>query len=500
MLDERTGLLLANTFYLIAGTLAISLPTGTLLAVLLMRTDLPLRRFWLGLLAAMLFVPFYLHAAAWQAGFGLQGWYTMVLADSQAAPWLAGWRGAVWVHGMASIPWVALIVGIGLRLVEPELEEDALLHVPPWKAFLHVTLRRAAPLVVVAALWVAVTTAGEMTVTDLFQVRTYAEELYTNFALGDPEATRMGMLPIALVTTLGVFAAGAMLARLTRERAFVPGRRMVVFRSGQWRLPLAMLVCGILLVAVAVPVANLMYMAGTEVTRSGDDLVRTWTVVKLLRMVASSPSKYWQVFLWSHVISASAATAAVLISLPVAWVGRRRVFAGSIAFVLVAACLALPPPVLALNVTAALTMPESGVLEFLRNRTIFAPWLGQTVRALPLSFLILWSALRSVPEETLEIARLDGGGRLAQLFQIALPLRWPAVIAAWLVAFAVALGDLAATIMLVPPGVATLSTKIFELIHYGVDDNLAGLCLAMFMLVAAIAWGVAVLSKHLQRG
>ena len=78
---------------------------------------------------------------------------------------------------MAAIPWVVLIIGLGIRLIEPELEEAALLETSAWNVLLRVTLARSLPALVVAALWILVTTAGEITVTDLYQVRTYAEEV-----------------------------------------------------------------------------------------------------------------------------------------------------------------------------------------------------------------------------------------------------------------------------------------------------------------------------------
>ena len=80
--EPRTAGLVLNTLRLAAGTCLIALPLGALVAVLLVRTDAPGRRFWLWLLAVMLFVPLYLQAAAWDAGFGKQGWYTAPLNAS----------------------------------------------------------------------------------------------------------------------------------------------------------------------------------------------------------------------------------------------------------------------------------------------------------------------------------------------------------------------------------------------------------------------------------
>jgi iron(III) transport system permease protein len=75
---------------------------------------------------------------------------------------------------------------------------------------------------------------------------------------------------------------------------------------------------------------------------------------------------------------------------------------------------------------------------------------------------------------------------------VALPLRWPGVLAAGCVALILAIGELAATVLVVPPGVSTLSIRIFGLMHYGAEDRVAALCLAIWLLtglvtVAAVA-------------
>jgi iron(III) transport system permease protein len=113
---------------------------------------------------------------------------------------------------------------------------------------------------------------------------------------------------------------------------------------------------------------------------------------------------------------------------------------------------------------------------------------------------VLWFALRSVPGEVLDAAAVDGAGPWSRLLRIALPMRRPAVGVAWLVALAVALGDLAASILVVPPGVTTLSIRIFGLLHYGVEDQVAGICLALVALFAAVAAAAVHLLRRWGRG
>jgi iron(III) transport system permease protein len=111
----------------------------------------------------------------------------------------------------------------------------------------------------------------------------------------------------------------------------------------------------------------------------------------------------------------------------------------------------------------------------------------------------MWQALQTVPKEILESAMIDGAGPVTRLWRIALPMRWPAAAVAWLAALAISLGDLAASILVVPPGVTTLSIRIFGLLHYGVEDQAAGICLAMILIFALLAWAVFRLASSIGR-
>jgi ABC-type Fe3+ transport system permease subunit len=123
----------------------------------------------------------------------------------------------------------------------------------------------------------------------------------------------------------------------------------------------------------------------------------------------------------------------------------------------------------------------------LYDHSILAPWLVLLIRGLPAATFLLWHAFRTIPPELLEIAAMDGAGSLRRMWYVVLPLRRGALAVAWLVALAVALGDLAASILVVPPGVATLSIHLFGLLHYGVEDQVAGMSLALVGLFALLA-------------
>ncbi len=490
-MNARTLTLVLNTLRLAAAVCAVSVPLGTLLAWLLVRTDLLGRRLWLASLGLMLFVPLYLQAAAWQAGFGLQGWYPLA---GFGPTLLDGWRGAIWIHAAAALPWVVLIVGLGLANVERELEELALLDASPRQVFWHVTLPAALPAVGVAVLWTALAAAGEMTVTDLFRIRTYAEEVYTQMAGSAAEETPLGLLP-GMALTAVLVAAGMAVCR-----GVAPGRRPLslrsprwVFRLGRWRLPASMATAALFALLVGLPLGSLVYKAGVIVSQTDTGLVRGFSATKCIEMIATAPARHSREFGWSLLICPLSAAAAVLAAIPLAWLARRGGWRALPALLTAAAALAVPGPLLGLAIIKLLNQAELPWLLWLYDRSILAPFLALSVRALPAAIFVLWHALHSVPNELLDLAAVDGAGPLARLCLVALPMRWPAVALALLISLALTLGDLAASILVVPPGVETLSIHIFGLLHYGVEDQVAGICLAMiglFAVVAAAVWTI----------
>jgi iron(III) transport system permease protein len=490
-MDRRAWLLLRTTLQLAAATCLLAVPPGVFLAWLLARTDVPGRRAASAAILATLFVPLYLTVAAWQAGFGMFGWAT---AAWYSGPWLSGFAGAVWVHAMAAIPWIVLIAGIGLRGVEAELEEQALLDGSPAAVFRRVTLPAAAPAIGAAALWVAVVVAGEMTVTDLFDVRTFAEEIYTasRFETANPSIAA-GMVLVALAVAAGV----AVAYRLGPARRPLGRRPAMVFALGRWRWPAAAFVAIVLFALLALPLGNLVYQAGSVVRDGPEGRHRGWSAAKCGAMVGGSPYLHRREIGWSTLLGATAAPAGVAAAAAAAWWARQRLGRSRLLWVCVGVSAAVPGPVLGLTTIALLNRPEIPGLVWLYDQSILAPWLVAVFRGFGPAALVLAHAMRSVPEELVESATLDGAGPLRRFLHLAVLGRFEAVAAAWLMVFAWTIGELAGTILVAPAGMTTLATRVFGLLHGGAYDQLAGLCLLLWCVCGVVT---AVVARLLDAG
>ncbi len=491
--------LLFNTMLLALGSLAISLPLGTLLATLVTKTDMPGGR-WLGrLLTATLFVPLYVQAAAWQAAVGLGGWgptapyFSPLASGTQFSLWLDGWRGAIWVHAMGAVPWVVVFVAAALRTVARELEEDALLAASPLRVILRVTFRQASAGVATAALWIAVVCASETTVTDLFQVRSFAEEVYTAASMGeslDSSDLWLGTAAIAVLVIAALLA-----TRHWLIAGDVTSQSSSLLRFGwRWRMgrmrPIAAIVGWLLAaVLVGVPLGSMAWKAGAKAERAGDTTIRSWSAEKMIAQVARSPREHAREWSWSFAIGGAATAAAMLVGTSLAWAMRKRWLPILPISLLLAVSFALPGPVLGVWLIRLLNQPDGSALSFLTwyyDYTILAPVLAQAFRALPLTTFLVWTQMASVPQDLLDSAASEGAGWFRQLCQVVLPLIGPGVLAAACVAFVIAIGELAATVLVTPPGISTLSIRIFGLLHYGAEDRVAAICLAIWLLVCLL--------------
>lgn len=488
--EPRTRWLALSSFRLALGTSALSLPLGALLAIFLVRTDLPGRRLACLVLAGMLLVPLFVQATAWDAGFGRLGWYTVGAGLNR--PPLHSWLGAVWIHGVAAIPWVTLIVGTGLRLIDPDLEDQALLDATPRAVLLKITVPRTANAIAVAGCWILVTTSGEMTVTDLLGVRTYAEEIYTGFALGSSlgEAS-LGFGPVAslLVCLLGFVL--LVTFWLPAPGNWVVLRPARVFQLGYWRWVAGLPVWGVLCVVAGIPFVNLCYKAGAIGPGSSVDAVRDWSVVQCIRVVLQTPAKFSSDFFWTFAISGSATLICFSIALPLAWFGRRGGWRCVPALLVAAVTMVIPGPLIGLWSIWCVEQINLQPLFWLYDKTILAPVICLAVRCVPMCLLLTWIHVQAVAQVLIDQAVLEGASRGRIFWHL---LIWPSragLGVAALVTFAMGMGDLATTILVLPPGVSTVAFRVFDLVHYGVRYELAGLGLTSglcFVCLGAVVW------------
>jgi iron(III) transport system permease protein len=496
-----------NSLLLVAGTLALCLPAGVVTAVLLYRTDLPFRRALRALVLLTLFVPLPLFTSGWQAAVGSGGWLPLrwwnaprpsepafMSGGSTWTPWGQGIGTAVWIHATAGLPWVIWLVGRGLRRVDRELEEDALTAAGPWTVLVRVSLPRASASVLAAALWVALQTATEITVTDVMQVRTYAEEVYTQFVLSNQGSVARAVavsLPMTVLVTV------LMLGAVRRwERTLPPSLTHAgpppTFLLGRGRWPAGLFVAGMAAALAGVPVGSLVWRAGL----SGAPPAWSARVTLHYLDAAVRSSRLWQGE-WHGVIgislcaAAGAGVTAATLALLACWSAQgTHVFRIGV-LVLAALAWAMPGPVVGLGLKAVidrlLDWTGSGVLAdalWYRASPLPVLW-ADVVRFFPCAAAVLWPAVRTLPPELREAARVEGAGPFRELVAVVVPLTAGPWLLAALAAGVLALGEVSASKLVATAGGETWAHEVFTQMHYGVTNDLAARCLLLLAAVTA---------------
>jgi molybdate transport system permease protein len=201
----------------------------------------------------------------------------------------------------------------------------------------------------------------------------------------------------------------------------------------------------------------------------------------------------WQIT-WFTAATAALATLAILpFGIALAWLLARRNWAGkSIVETLVALPLVLPPVATGLILLHLLGRRSTigGFLENTFGLEIVFTWRAVVVASAVMSFPLLVSTVRVAFENVsprLElIARTLGAGPWRTFVTITLPLARPGLAAGAALAFARALGEFGATIMLsgyIPGKTATLALSIHHLAQLDRDRE-AMVLLAISMVLA----------------
>jgi iron(III) transport system permease protein len=506
------GSLARNTLQLVAGTLLVVLPAGVLGAILLQRTDLPFRRALQLLILCSLFVPLPLLASGWQAAFGINGWLQLefwnqpVSVDAARGsagvlyrPWASGLGSAIWVQAMAGLPWVIAIVGLGLSWVEEELEEEMLLVAGPWSVLWHVTLPGARISILSAALWVSLQACTEIAVSDVMQVRTYAEEVYTQLLEADQPALARALvasLPLVILCLFLILAAVGRWQK-TLPPLFSLQSRPVLFRLHRARWPAFALVCLVALAVFGLPVGSLIRRAGLAGSPS------TWSFAVLAHHVNLVLRTRGSMVLTSVGLALGGGIIAAAYGLVICWLSQESTWFRISSLVLLALVWAMPGPIIGIGLIKTIELLLTAFpVSFLENALYRSPsplpalWVD-VLRFLPLAVAMLWPAVRLLPPELRDTARVEGATPWQELRHVIWPLTRRSFLGAAFAVMVLSLGEISAGKLVETPGFRTFTQAIFDQMHYGVGNDLAVLCLVLLgivglgcalMLAAGFGW------------
>jgi ABC-type Fe3+ transport system permease subunit len=242
-------------------------------------------------------------------------------------------------------------------------------------------------------------------------------------------------------------------------------------------------VVGAVAALVAVPVASLVWKLGETSAAGG------WSAGAAARYLGGAAVVHGPTVVASVAWAFAAGGATAFAALVLCWLARDRAWAGAALLAVAAVAWATPGPVAGVGLKFAV----EGLIDLEENLTgtdtarrllydgpsllpVAWAWL---VRFLPFAAAVLWPAVRLIPGELFESARIDGAGDGRLFREVVWPQTAPAVGLAALAVAALALGELSASKLVATPGAAAIAHEVFVRMHYGVGNQLAALCLVL---------------------
>jgi iron(III) transport system permease protein len=501
-----------HSLWISAGTSLVTVLLGVPPAWLMARTDLPGASALRTALAMPYAIPPWLLAIGWitllnpRSGLLNDAWRlatgaTEPLFDLYSIP------GMIFVLGLAYFPLVMLQVSAALASMDPSLEEAARTSgARPLRVAWEITLPLVMPAIGSGALLTFLIALASFGVPYLIghpgRVEVLTTAIYNAIDVGTPAARAEA---IALASLLGLVAALALALNgllVRRGRALLGGKagRPSLVALGRWRWVAAAALWALVALSLFVPLATLLLTSLTGAWGLG----LSWDNLSLVNYREVLQDRRTLGAIWlSTWLAAATATLCVLIAAAAAWLRARTQLPGRRALPFLAELpYAIPGTVLAMGLLLTfsqdLWLGLGGVLylKLALLNTASLLLIAYCVKFLAFGLRGADAALTQLDPSLEEAARTCGASPLRVFAQIVLPLMRPSLVAAWVLIFLPALGEVTMSILLFGPQTRTLGVLLFDYQSYESPPRAA--VLATLLAAAVLLGNLAV--KRLSKG
>jgi iron(III) transport system permease protein len=468
---RRMGLLAAS-ICLAAAVAGAGIIIGVLLISALFRLPGKLLYGILLLLLALAGIPPYIHALTWSEALQI----ARTIAPGLPA---TGWTVSFWVELMALLPLSAFLSWIAFASVDTRLIDAGRLVRSDLDVLLRIILPLAAPALGAAFGFVFLICCTDYSVPSLFGTDVYALDIFAQFSASNSAAQAfLYALPLLLVTLLVM----AMCRSGIRTLAQTPARIAARFGNPpaypDWFRTLQAGAAILVIVQILVLFSGLIFAAGspdaffTSVLMAQDELVYSLLTAVLV----------------------------ILISLPLALAAaqelKRPGVRGAAAWIIVLLPLAIPAPLIGIGMITIGNLPVISAVY----PALIMPALVSVVKFAPIAAIVLFIQMRFIDPLLFDAAAVFAKCRRDAWTRIHLPLLAPGLVVSAGVLAAMTLAELGATLIVSPPGHATITMRIYNYLHYGSSSDVAGLCLMVTVLTLVVSTATILTLMWINRG
>ena len=502
----RLGELFGNSLVFAAGSAALALVAGTLLAWVAERSDVPGRSALLMIGLLPLAFPGVLFNLAWILLASPRiGWLNRIASEGLGVPAplvdIYSMQGMIWVDGLHSAPVAFLMMVAAFRAVDPTLEESARLAGASQFAVLRkVVLPMLLPALGGAFLLLFLHALESIEAPAFLGlpagIQVFTSAIVDAFRRDGGElgpVSALAALPL-IVTVLGVLLLRRVTGEAGRRAMPTPGvGRAPPVALGRWRTPVALLVlawCGL---SLLLPFAALLWSSLHPWGLSGVGAAGSGLGFDEYRRLARYP-QVGEAFANSLLLAGLAATIVMVLASVVAWISVRGNTRIERALDPIASLPIAYPGVVVGVAIMILSLSTGGWLY----GTIWILLVAYVTRFLPVGVRYSSAALTRVPVELEEAGRISGATPAGALARITVPLALPGLAVGWCYVAIVAFRELSASLLLYSPGSAVIGVVLWDMLEagqYGTASAIGVLfvlalgCLILFLRRARVyAW------------
>ncbi|MBN3781199.1 iron ABC transporter permease [Burkholderia sp. Ac-20345] len=483
-----------NSFIIAGGMLFISIPLGGILAFLMVRTDLPGRRWLEPLLLTPVFVSPMVLAFGYVVAAGPVGFYSVwfkELFGVQSVPWNVYSIFAITVIvGLTHVPHVYLYSSAALRNLGSDVEEAArVTGARPFRVALDVSLPMTMPALLFAGVLVfflGFEVFGlPLVLGDPEGHLVLATYLYklTN-KLGVPSYHLMAAVAVCIVAiTFPLVLLQRRLLKTANRFVTVKGKagRATVLPLGVWRWVALAIVSLWLMLTVIVPISGIVLRAFVTNWGEGVALAEVLTLSNFIELFEQD--NLVRAIINTLGIGVIGGALAIGFYSLVAFAGHRRPdWATKLLDYLVLLPRAVPGLLAGLAfLWIFLFVPG---LRELKN-SMWSIWIAYTVVWLAYGMRLIQSALLQVGPELEEAGRSVGATRSRVSLDVTLPLVRFGLLAAWLLIFMIFEREYSTAVYLLSPGTEVIGALLVSLWATGAVDQVAALSVINIAMVGA---------------
>ncbi|MEW6089284.1 MAG: iron ABC transporter permease [bacterium] len=459
LLNERQVILLGKSLVIGVFTGLFSTAIALPLAFLISRTNLPGRKIFNTLFIIPLLIPLYIIALAW---ININSFFKDFFN-------IYSLKGVIMVMSFGLFPIAFYLIKTGLDSMDRELEETGILMAGKFEAFRKITFPLIIPSIIVSFVFIFLLAISNFSVPACLQVNVYPVEIFSQVsAFNSFQSAIIMSLPLLFIVFVMIFSLGFLIKR----KHFVPvineKKQGNLINLLKWKY-LCFLFC-------------MVFSCLTLFLPVGVLLIKSLTPGAFVFALKTS----YPELIRSFVFSVTGACFIVFIGFFIAnfrkYVEDKKKNlseTGNLNWNVYLFLLALPVTIVGIALVKFWNRPifsffyKSPAIVILAYITMFLPFGSE----------IIWIGLNQINKSFEEAAFVSGADFGQTLIHILIPLLKPIIKVSWILSFIFCFGELGASLLVTPAGMATLPMRMYNLMHYGSSSLTCALAVIVMLVL-----------------